>query len=43
MERRLGPIGPSYSAHCESCAQDIETVFLVIRVDTKFDKTFHTC
>ena len=42
MEQRLGSIGPSCSTHCKSCAQDIETVFLVIRVDTKFDKTFHT-
>ena len=27
MERKLGPIG-----HCESCAHDIETFVLVIRV-----------
>ena len=39
----LGPIGLSCSAHCESYVQDIQTIFLVIRVDTKFDKIFHTC
>ena len=44
MEWRLEPIGPSRSAHgqvswgscfvacCESCAQDVKTVVLVIRV-----------
>ena len=32
MERRLGLMGPNCCAHCESYAQDIEIVVLVIRV-----------
>ena len=32
MERMLGLIGSSHSAHCESYAQDIKTVILDIRV-----------
>ena len=39
MERKLGPIGPirkkkltRFVAHCESCAQNVETIVSMIRV-----------
>ena len=39
MERKLGPIGPirkkkltRFVAHCELCAQDVESAAFVIRV-----------
>ena len=42
MKRKLGPTGPirkkiltHFVAHCESCAQNVETVVLMIRVSCR--------
>ena len=50
MERKLGPIGPickkkmtRFVAHCESYAQNVETIVLMIRVSCVVFERLKNC